>query len=508
MQQAAPGTSASEPSPPPVTPPVIPPATEPSARPTGRRVLVNTGALTAASLWRILVSFVLQLFIARSLGVEGLGHYTIAMAYLNVSQVLSELGLPTLLVRDLAQHPGQRRAALRTMVLLQLAAAFLTWGGLFALSWLPVYEPVTRYALWIVGASLPLFALSSVSQTLFQAGERMELVMGVEVAINLLILGASVAVLATGGGELQLVSVVLFAQAVSAAICLLLLWRSKLLASPQQPGAIAPAALLRKTVPFLGLSLSDVLMQRIDILLLSVVAGVSVTGIYGAAYNLARVMLKLVQSFWKALYPTLSRLLQQSPAHYRRLADLSLRYGLVLVLPAVAASTAVAPELMHLIYGGKWDAAGPVFRWLVWTTPLYLIESYALTLLVIEHHPQISLRLTLLHLGSVVLLLPPLTAAWGANGTAIAVLIAALVGTTAGLWVLRRKQMPLEEIGWWALAAATVIALVTGLYLPAPWLLRMAASLVAFAAVSWATGVLSPSDFTTLRSSLRSSRAG
>ena len=77
---------------------------------TGRRVLVNTGALTSASLYRILTSFVLQLLIARILGVEGLGHYTIAMAYLNVSQVISELGLPALLVRDLAQAPTRRRS--------------------------------------------------------------------------------------------------------------------------------------------------------------------------------------------------------------------------------------------------------------------------------------------------------------------------------------------------------------------------------------------------------------
>lgn len=84
----------------------FPAAGEGPPRQTGRRVLVNTGALTSASLYRIGTSFVLQLLIARNLGIEGLGHYTIAMAYLNVSQVISELGLPALLVHDLHRHRG------------------------------------------------------------------------------------------------------------------------------------------------------------------------------------------------------------------------------------------------------------------------------------------------------------------------------------------------------------------------------------------------------------------
>ena len=64
----------------------------------------------------------------------------------------------------------------------------LTWAGLVLLSLLLPYGDTTRNALWLVGASLPLFAVSSASQTLFQAGERMELVMGVEIFINTLIL--------------------------------------------------------------------------------------------------------------------------------------------------------------------------------------------------------------------------------------------------------------------------------------------------------------------------------
>ncbi len=219
--------------------------------PRGRRAGAcwsTPGALTSASLYRILTSFVLQLLIARILGVEGLGHYTIAMAYLNVSQVISELGLPALLVRDLAQAPTRRRSTFRVLMGIQVAMGFLTWGGLAAMSLFLPYGDTTRISLLLVGASLPFFAVSSVSQTLFQAGERMELVMGVEVLTNTLILAISLGVMLQGGGEEALIAVIIVCQAVSALVCLLLVWQSKLLRGAQEAvkiqvlGAAAPGA--------------------------------------------------------------------------------------------------------------------------------------------------------------------------------------------------------------------------------------------------------------------------
>ena len=76
-----------------------------------------------------------------------------------------------------------------------------------------------------------------------------------------------------GGGEEALIAVIIVTQAVSALICLLLVAPSRLLGGVQQSLRIHVPELLRQAMPFFGLSLGDVLLQRIDILLLSVVAG-------------------------------------------------------------------------------------------------------------------------------------------------------------------------------------------------------------------------------------------
>lgn len=478
----------------------------PDATHTGRRVLINTGALTGASLWRIVISFILQILIARWLGVEGLGHYTIAMAYLNVSQVLVELGLPTLLVRDLAQTPTHRRTYFRWSLGIQLVTSLLTWGGLILLSFVLPYNPVTGASLWLVGASLPLYAVTATAETIFQAGERMELVMGVEVVINTLILLLSLGVLGLGGDELALIAVIIVTQAISAAGCLLLLLRSRLLAAPQEAAPVALSSLLRRTAPFLGLALSDVLLQRLDILLLSFIAGPAVTGLYSAAYNVVRVLMKLIQSFWRALYPTLSRLQRHATDRYVRLQALSLRVGLLAVLPTAAISFGVAPNLMRLFFGGDYTVSAEVYRILIWSAPLFLIEVYAITLLMIEHHLRASLWVSALHIVSIVICVPLLTPLAGANGAAAGVVISGFVGGSVSVGLMRRQGIPWRVAAIGKLAATAAVAGAVAWLLPTPWLVNSLLAVGAFGALSWMTGVLTADDFRTLHRILLTSR--
>jgi O-antigen/teichoic acid export membrane protein len=465
---------------------------------------VNAGALAGSNLWRIAISFVLQLLIARRLGVEGLGHYTIAMAYLNVCQVLTELGMPTLLVRDLAHAPQVRRAYFFLSLRVQMIAGLVVWAGLVGLAFLLPLPPDTRASLWLVGASLPFYAVTAAGETLFQAAERMELLMGVEIFINTLIVIASLGVLWLGGSVPQLVGVIVVTQAISAALCLLLTWRQQLLAAPQVPISLSPLLLWRRVSPFFGLSIADVLLQRLDILLLSVVGGPLITGIYSAAYNIVRVLVKLIQGFWKALYPTLSRLHHQDGAKYVRLAGLSLRYGLTAVLPCAALATGVATELMHLMYAEGYAEAAPVFQRLVWIAPVVLVEFYAVTLLMVEHRAPYSVAAVGVHLGALVLLLPVLTTSAGAVGAAWAALLAALLGAAAGVIALRRLRIAVATAKLAPMLLATLLALVASVWLPLPWLARLGLGALLYLLLVRLMGIVEPVDYQLFRRALRS----
>lgn len=468
--------------------------TSTTPRSIGWRILVNTGSLAGSSLWRIFISFLLQILITRVLGVAEFGQYISALAFLNVSQVVSELGLPALLVRELARQPDRRRQTFFLSARVQILSSLATWAGLVLLAWLLPVSPMTRSALILVGASLPFYAVTSASQTLFKASERMELVMGVEGIINTLILGLSLWILWRGGGVRPLIGVLVLTQALSAILSIGLLWRTELLGGAQAQATMGWRQLWRAARPFYWLSLADVLLHRLDILLLNILAGDFVTGVYSIAYSVVRVLIKLIQSYWQALYPTLSRLHQDTIEQYRRLSSLSLRYGLMLVLPATAIGFGISSDLLQLLYGERSTDSVSVFQILIWGAPIYLFEMYAVTQLMATGHPRASLQITWVHIVGLLLLLPALTLWFGALGAASALITAGLVGAIWGWILLRRFSVPWHVHRVMPLLAATVVSALLATLLPLPWIARAMVSASLYLAMIWLAGVVEADD--------------
>ena len=473
------------------------------AQPLGKRVLINTGALTSSSLWRIGVSFVLQLLIARVLGVRALGVYTVALAYLNVGQVVSELGLPALLTRDLASRPRQRRAYFRASLRFQAVASLAVWTGLAALAVLLPYGAEARWALILIGASLPLYAVTSAAETQFRAAERMELVMGVEMFVNLLILLVSVALLVSGATVMPLIGVLVVTQAASAVTCAIILRQAHIFAPPQDTVEVRALALWRRTAAFFWLSIVEVLQQRLDILLLSIVAGPTVTGVYSAAYNLVRVVIKLIQSYWQALYPTFSRIYIRSDERYQTLSDLSLRYGLLVLLPTAAITSGVSEELTRLIYTNAYDASAPVLRWLIWIAPVVFVESFAGTQLLVHRRPRHSIAVAGANLAALLAALPLLAGYWGATGAAWASLLAASAGAIVGWAFLRSHGFQFNNGEVARMAVAAIVAVLLAAQLPVDWIVGAGIAAAAYVLIIWAAGVVSSEDIARVRRSIR-----
>ena len=467
---------------------------------TGRRVLINTISLTGSSLWRILLSFVLQLLIARRMGFDTLGQYTVALAYLNVSQVVSELGLQALLVRDLAHRPDQRRRFFWIALRIQSIAALAVWLGIFLATELFAFDHDLRLSLWIVGASLIFYAVTSVCEMLFQAGERMEYVLGIEAAINTLIFGLSLFLLLRGTTIVQLVTVWLIAQLISSLLCLALLRRSRLLSGPQHSVAVSLLDLWRQALPFFWLSLGDVLLQRADILLLSLFGNDAITGIYSAAYNIVRVLLRLIQSFWRALYPTLSRLYRTLPARFEQLADLGLWYGILLALLGCIVGISAADGFLPLLFGEEAVMSVPVFRLLIWLAPVFFLESYAIMLLMVTQRPRLSLLLISSHLAFLAIGIPMVL--WNGMeqmGVALAVLGAAVVGALFSLLFLRDVGIPLLKRRAVAQLAFALVVGLSSAILPLPWLLRTAGGALIYLGILWQLGAIGRSDWYVLQ---------
>lgn len=474
----------------------------PPAGATGRRVLINTTSLGAATFWRMGVAFVLQILVARRLGAAALGDYAVTLALLNVGQILVEAGLPTLLLRTLPGAPQLHMSMWLHVGALQTIFAVIVGASLTALAWLfpSLFPPATL----IGGAAVSLLAYAgfSAGQSLLEASERHHLVMLLDTITNGLLLVTTILLLNRGYGLPGAFIALAVTQAASVILSLFVIRSSGVLAGSDASLSLRTSETLRRAAPYFGLALTDVLQQRADLLLLGALAGPTLTGLYAAAVAVMRILIKLAQSWWRALLPTLARLRDSAPERFLELAAMALRFALILMLPAAALGRAVSGDVVALLYGSDYAQAATLLALLLWSAPLYTWETGTITLLLAEKRPGRSLTVALLHLAALALLLPLLVLRFGILGAAVANLLAAGLAAVAGTALARASLVRTESGRLLAAGIAATGAGVLAWLLPLPWWAGVLVGLLLYAILTLLLRALSAQDVRLLRRSL------
>lgn len=437
----------------------------------GRRLVVNTSSLAAASFWRIFVSFALQLLVARRLDAAALGTFALMFAWLQIAQITSEAGLPQWMAREGAANPGLRGSLLRHILSMQVAFALVVALLLTASAWLfpQIMPPLPIVA--FSALSLPFYAVMSACLAFFESAESFERVLVVDAVTNALLLVSSTLLLLAGAGLWTLFLALVVCQVFSAILALPLVWRSRRSSSPSRNTGDAGTpsfswrTTLRASSPFYSIALADVVQQRADLLILGAIAAPEVTGIYAAAASVLRVVVKLVQAFWRALFPTLGRLvgpgttdssdrqhisvtsLATGPAPsgqavrsgvLENLFLLALRYVLIASVAIALVVTPLADSIAVVLFGSDFVSAGAILALLIWSAPLYAWELGAVTRLLAERKSRRALSITLLHLLLLFVLLPVLGWRFAGMGAAVASVISAAGGSIMGFWLLQQ----------------------------------------------------------------------
>jgi O-antigen/teichoic acid export membrane protein len=481
-----------------------------------KRIVANTSALSAASLWRIGVAFALQVVVGRMLGAAGLGSYALAMALLNVAQICVEAGMPALLVRELAPAGSPRRAGyLQARTIMVSVALLIALGAAAGALLMSGFAGSTRgLALALLFLSLPFYALQVSSLTVFEAGERFELVLLFDGLANGALLLAGMVVLVAGGSLTALFVTLVAVQALVALPALLTVRRMAPWFAQGADSKPAPRrALVRRALPTFGLALTDVLQQRIDLLLVGLLASPAITGLYAAATALVRVLVKLAQAWWRALFPTLSRMHGDDVAQAGRLTAMATRLGTLFMVGAAALLTTAAEPMVTLIFGAEYAPAASALRILAWSAPLYLLLARAMVLLLVVRRPRAALLVALAQVAAVLILLP-IAVVWSSSVTfaVLAVVAAAGVALAVSAWLLAdaRRATAAEMDGFptsfgrsalTVTASASVTALI--MQIPAGWPLQSLLAGGAVLALCALTGTLHSSDFARLRQVLR-----
>jgi O-antigen/teichoic acid export membrane protein len=383
--------------------------------------------------------------IARALGPGGRGTVAFITVTGIVAATVARLGVTEATTVFAAERPSLRPALLANLLLsvtgAAAGAAVVVCGGL-------LLAPSLRPA-GVGDAELVVLALAMLTSGLADAGymfvlgcSRFRLHAAVTVTAAWLYAGTIGLVAATAGLTVLRATLIWVAFQAAKAIVLLA-------ASVRAEGVVRPdAGLLGESVAFgarawIG-TLSTAFNERVDQILVALLASEAALGIYATAVNAFEILVYLAGATATAILPLAAR---ADPARRAERVLGAFRSVALLTLLGMVVAIVAGPPLIPLVFGRPFDASTEPFLWLLPGAVGFVALAIFSNALVAASSPGRSSAgpLVSLALGVILdlLLIPPL----GATGAAVAASAALLAGGTVSLVLFRlHGTFPLRAV--------------------------------------------------------------
>lgn len=344
----------------------------------GKAFWKNVASLASSDFVSRLLLFAAGAYLTRTLTQAAFGRWSLAIAVASLTLSLASFGSEWVGVREIARRPASATRTFRELILLKLAYCALAVLVLFGASMVLPVAAQTRHL--IQALCLLILAQYFLVNWVFQGIERMAVIGVARVANGIVYL---VLVLSLVGGDFHVVRLpwLLGGTALAVTIAMWVRLPRPILLGRGRPTLKGVGFLARQSIP-LGLSFILVsTMYYVGPVVLGVFHTEVQVGLYGAAFRAVWVVVGLSAAYHEALFPVISRLVQDRPAA-ERLQSLSASLVFALAIPLGVGGTIVSGPLMALLFGHEYGRGGPAFAVLVWCASLILVNNvYARPLL-------------------------------------------------------------------------------------------------------------------------------
>ncbi len=338
-----------------------------------KKIALNASFLAIDDIVLKALSLVSLPIMMRYLGVDTFGMYVFAQSFASIILVVSDVGLKTTLVRDVAKNKERAGEYVHNSMILKsiffVIAFMITLGIVDGLGYFSEKASLI-YLVMVSGITASFTVLLS---SFFKAFEVMHTKALVDIAGGLISLIAVIAVLVLlRGGIYELLAAFVVGNLLIAA------WSYRLVKAKIAEtaswhhnwkvdwGAIKSLFMLSIPVGISGIFV--MVYNYFDIVMLEWMRGDYEVGVYGAAYKLIITLHFIPYAIVGALFPVMSRLSKSSPIELKFIFERSFKYLALLGLPIAVGVTFTADEIMILLGGENWAEAGTALKILIWAT--------------------------------------------------------------------------------------------------------------------------------------------
>ncbi len=455
----------------------------------------NSGWVLAGKGVERFFRIVVVIVIARALGVRGFGVYSFAFAFAEMFAILTDAGLHTILVREIARDREQAPRLLGSALILKWLLSVLGWLAAWVVAvWtIPAGEPLwsALAASFLLFVSFRVTSFRMIFDAPFEAGLKMATPVVIGIGSELLSAACLIAAALARWPIPALIGVQLAAFLPGFVI---LARRSFREMRPVLGFDFSLwLRLLRMAIPVGIANFFLIAYARTDILMLGWMTDEVSVGMYSAAFKLTGSLTIMPMAITTSLLPLLSHTFESGDSgKVRQIYRAALSIVVVAGLPVAVGGFLLAGEIIGLVYGAGYEPASRALQILApamfFNFLLFVLVTSAVAVGRTGLFTAYAGLLALLNIALNALLIP----SFGIVGASWATLIAEGILMAAGLAVLRPSVgLPSGGAALRALGAALLAGAVL-IWLPGHLMLRLFISAVLYATlVYWGRGVTS-----------------
>ena len=315
-----------------------------------KNIVRNTRLLVATQAISMICSILFNILCARYLGKVGFGKYIFAWSFVSIFIALGTLNVPAKAARDVARDFSRSETYLSNLPVLGSVLSIVVFlVSVLILLLMQRDHDLTLITILFSGVTIFQIATACLSWW-FQAYQELHYEALLVVSLSVAKLLLAIVVILLKGGLIALVLITVVANCVVLILCYCitthrfseLRWRVDIR---------FVGRFILQNVPFaLSVAFASV-YGNIDKILLSMLKGDAVTGLYGAANQILIPIKVIPGALSLAILPVFSQLYGTDRRHFDRLLRSLLRYVLLIAFPMAIAFTALAREIIIVLFG-------------------------------------------------------------------------------------------------------------------------------------------------------------
>jgi O-antigen/teichoic acid export membrane protein len=332
---------------------------------TVRTVAQNTTALFIAEVFSQGFRIVYFAILARYIQAAGVGKVSTAQALVSALIVLVSFGFDQLIIRDVAASKARASAYVSNVAFIRLLLSLVFGVLLCLIVEILNYSYELALIIYMYAIAAILKAFTDIGLSIFQAFERMEYNLLLQIFRDSVNIGLSLSAIYLRYSLVVIVGISAFASLLEFLLGFVLLTKRFVIPRLDVDLSFCKRLLLAST-PFAVVAVYPLAQSHLNTLILSVSGSLNDVGWFATANTLIMMLMLIPMIFMRAMFPVFSRFSGHSGASLQIAYQKSFIYLLLLGLAISVGTFLTADTIILLVLGHGFEMAVPALRILAW----------------------------------------------------------------------------------------------------------------------------------------------